>query len=67
VTVWLPPANWNCTMSPTAAVTLLGEYAMVPFELPTLTTWTVVPAARALPMLRAERAKVVNCILTGMC
>jgi hypothetical protein len=62
-------------MSPTAATTLLGEYANVPFALPTLTTWTVtllaveaaaevVDAARAEPMLKAERAKVENCILT---
>jgi len=76
VTVWLTGANWNCTMSPTAAVMLLGEYASVPFALPTLTTWTVTPlaveaaaevvvvAARAEPMLKAERAKVENCILT---
>jgi len=25
VTVWLLGANWNCTMSPTAALMLLGE------------------------------------------
>ena len=32
-------------MSPTAAVIESGEYASVPFAFPTLTTWTVVPAA----------------------
>jgi len=62
VTVWFAGANWNCTISPTAAVIEFGEYSRVPFAFPTLTTWTVV-AARALPMLKVERAKVVNCIL----
>ena len=28
-------------MSPTAAVTLFGEYARVPFAFPTFTTWTL--------------------------
>jgi len=73
VTVWFFGANWNCTMSPTAAVILLGEYlsTAVPFEAPpTLTTCTVMGAswrfwaARALPMHNAAvRAKDVNCIL----
>lgn len=62
VTVWFAGANWNWTISPTAATTLFGEYARVPFALPTFTTCTVM-SARALPMLKAERAKVVNCMM----
>lgn len=38
VTVWLAGANWNCTMSPTAAVTLLGKYAKLPLLALTRTT-----------------------------
>jgi len=65
VTVWFTGANWNCTISPTAALMLFGEYASVPFADPTFTTCTVTPlCAKALAMLMAERAKVVNCILT---
>lgn len=48
VTVWLPAANWNCTMSPTAALTLLGEYVRAPDEEPTVTTCTVVLCAVVL-------------------
>jgi hypothetical protein len=49
VTVWLLGANWNWTMSPTAATRLLGSYARVPFAFPTFTTWTVIWfAARGL-------------------
>lgn len=66
VTVWLLGANWNCTMSPTAALMLLGKKARVPLAAPTWTTWTVTDAARAELKLIAERAKVVNCMLT-MC
>lgn len=32
-------------MSPTAATTLLGEYAKVPLAFPTVTTWTMTPLA----------------------
>jgi hypothetical protein len=46
--VWFAGANWNCTISPTAAVTEFGEYARVPFAFPTLTTWTVTPVAKPL-------------------
>ena len=49
--MWFAGANWNWTMSPTAAVTESGEYARVPFAFPTLTTWTVVPAASWLLVL----------------
>jgi hypothetical protein len=42
VTVWFTGANWNCTISPFAAVIESGENARVPFAFPTLTTWTVV-------------------------
>lgn len=41
VTVWFFGANWNCTMSPTGTVRSEGEKVKVPFEPPTLTTWTV--------------------------
>lgn len=42
VTVWLFGANWNCTISPTAAVTWLGENVSVLLAPPTLTTQTLV-------------------------
>jgi len=61
VTVWFSGLNWNCTISPTTALMLLGENSFWPALPPTVTTWTV--CARALPMLRAEIVSVVNCIL----
>jgi len=41
VTEWFAGANWNWTISPTAALMSFGEYANVPFAFPTFTTWTV--------------------------
>jgi hypothetical protein len=41
VTVWFSGANWNWTISPTAATTEFGVYSNVPFGFPTLTTCTV--------------------------
>jgi len=38
VTVWFAGANWNCTISPTAATMLFGEYTRVAFAFPTFTT-----------------------------
>jgi len=38
VTVWFAGANWNWTISPTAATMLFGENARVPFADPTFTT-----------------------------
>ena len=32
VTVWLPEANWNCTISPTLTRMLLGENVRLPFR-----------------------------------
>lgn len=59
-TLWLPPRNWNWTMSPTSALTLSGEKARVPFVEPTEITHTF--CAEATP-IRAKRAAVENCIL----
>lgn len=81
-TEWFFGANWNCTISPGAALRSSGVNVREPFVPPTLTTWTVtipeglVPVdigaateetedcARAPTTLKAERATVVNCILT---
>lgn len=85
VTVWLFGANWNWTISPTAALTSFGANTKDPFADPTLTTCTVVipvadpvdvdfaaedvavfdvDCAMAPAALKAQRASVVNCILT---
>jgi hypothetical protein len=55
VTVWLAGANWNCTISPLAAVIESGENVRVLFAFPTLTTWTVVAAARLLDCAISKR------------
>jgi len=69
VTVWLLGANWNCTMSPAGTLMSLGANVREPLALPTLTTWTVVPAvwAKAPATLMAAKATVVNCILKFCC
>jgi hypothetical protein len=40
-TEWFFGANWNCTISPTAAFISLGAKVRDPFIPPTRTTWTV--------------------------